>query len=394
VTSPQHDAGAPVEPARPVSAVVVAGTHVRLARLGSLLETAGIEVLGLAKSVDEAVSLVGSRGPDTVLLDLALAAGGLEVVERVMANCATPIVLTGAAAEQAAEALSAGAVDCVAPGTESLGPSVYSRALARHLGVASRVRVITHPRGRLRERGLAADSARVTIGAEASSRASAPAAPRPAAPPAATGATSGASGSGLGGRRTPVICIGASTGGPPALASILGALPADLAVPVLVVQHMAEGFVEGLARWLDGVVDLPVSVALNGDRLRPGHVVLAPSDGNLVVEPGLRVRIDDPRPGQFHIPEIDTTFSSVAEVCRDRAVGVLLTGMGRDGAAGMLAMRRMGAFTIGQDEGTSAVWGMPAAAASLDALAVELPLPEIAAGIVDAVSRLLVPEAV
>jgi two-component system chemotaxis response regulator CheB len=393
VTSPQHDAGAPVEPVRPVSAVVVAGTHVRLARLGSLLETAGIEVLGLAKSVDEAVSLVGSRGPDTVLLDLALAAGGLEVVERVMANCATPIVLTGAAAEQAAEALSAGAVDCVAPGTESLGPSVYSRALARHLGVASRVRVITHPRGRLRERGLAAESARVTIGAEASSRASATAA-RPAPGASASGATSGASGAGLGGRRTPVICIGASTGGPPALASILGSLPSDLAVPVLVVQHMAEGFVEGLARWLDGVVDLPVSVALNGDRLRPGHVVLAPSDGNLVVEPGLRVRIDDPRPGQFHIPEIDTTFSSVAEVCRDRAVGVLLTGMGRDGAAGMLAMRRSGAFTIGQDEGTSAVWGMPAAAASLDALAVELPLPEIAAGIVDAVARLLVPEAV
>lgn len=391
MTSPQHDAGVPVEPVRPVSAVVVAGTHVRLARLGSLLEAAGIEVLGLAKTVDEAVSLVGARGPDTVLLDLALAAGGLEVVERVMANCATPIVLTGAAAEQAAEALSAGAVDCVAPGTESLGPAVYSRALARHLGVASRVRVITHPRGRLRERGLAAESARVTIGAEASSRASSPASTRPAAP---AGATPDGPAPGLAGRRTPVICIGASTGGPPALASILGSLPADLSVPVLVVQHMAEGFVEGLARWLDGVVDLPVSVALNGDRLRPGHVVLAPSDGNLVVEPGLRVRIDDPRPGQFHIPEIDTTFSSVAEVCRDRAVGVLLTGMGRDGAAGMLAMRRMGAFTIGQDEGTSAVWGMPAAAASLDALAVELPLPEIAAGIVDAVARLLVPEAV
>jgi two-component system chemotaxis response regulator CheB len=220
------------------------------------------------------------------------------------------------------------------------------------------------------------------------------ASPLPSSAPVAGGSPAAAPAGGLGGRRTPLICIGASTGGPPALAAILGALPADLAVPVLVVQHMAEGFVEGLARWLDGVVSLPVSVALNGDRLRPGHVVLAPSDGNLVVEPGLRVRIDEPRAGQFHIPEIDTSFASVAEVCRDRAVGVLLTGMGRDGAAGMLALRRMGAFTIGQDEGTSAVWGMPAAAASLDALAVELPLPQIAAGIVDAVSRLLVPEAV
>jgi two-component system chemotaxis response regulator CheB len=391
VTSSLQDAGAPAEPARPVSAVVVAGTHVRLARLGSLLESTGIVVLGVAKTVDEAVELVCDRSPDTVLLDLALPAGGLDLVERVMARCATPIVLTGAAAETAAEALSAGAVDCVAPGTESLGPAVYSRALARHLGVASRVRVITHPRGRLRERGLAAESMRATLAP------SVPALVPTVAPSTSTSASPGPaspSANGLGGRRTPLICIGASTGGPPALAAILGALPVDLQVPVLVVQHMAEGFVEGLARWLDGVVPLPVSVALNGDRLRPGHVVLAPSDGNLVVEPGLRVRIDEPRAGQFHIPEIDTSFSSVAEVCRDRAVGVLLTGMGRDGAAGMLAMRRVGAFTIGQDEGTSAVWGMPAAAASLDALAVELPLPEIAAGIVDAVSRLLVPEAV
>ncbi|MFN8168456.1 MAG: chemotaxis protein CheB [Candidatus Nanopelagicales bacterium] len=381
-----QDAGQPVDPARPVSAVVVAGTHVRLARLGALLDSAGIEVLGLAKTVDEAVALVAEKDPDTVLLDLALAAGGLEVVENVMARCATPIVLTGAAAETADEALSAGAVDLVAPGTESLGPTAYSRALARHLGVASRVRVITHPRGRLRERGLARERGTVALEPE---RTSPVAAAAPAAP-----ATPGTGSGGLAGRRTPLICIGASTGGPPALAAILGALPADLPVPVLVVQHMAEGFVEGLARWLDGVVTLPVSVALHGDRLRPGHVVLAPSDGNLVVEPGLRVSIEPPREGQFHTPEIDRSFASVAEVCRDRAVGVLLTGMGRDGAAGMLALRRVGAFTIGQDEGTSAVWGMPAAAASLDALAVELPLPEIAAGIVDAVSRLLVPEAV
>ena len=379
MTSSLQVGGAPVAAARPVSAVVVAGTRVRLARLGSLLETAGVEVLGLAKTVDEALDMVLDRNPDTVLLDLALAAGGLDVVERVMARCATPIVLTGAAAETSIEALAAGAVDVIAPGTESLGPSVYSGALARHLGVASRVRVITHPRGRLRERGLATDVDRRRTDT---------------LPPVASGWHPGDIAPGLSGRRTPLICIGASTGGPPALAAILGALPADLPVPILVVQHMAEGFVEGLARWLDGVVGLPVSVALNGDRLRPGHVVLAPSDGNLVVEPGLRVRIEEPRQGQFHTPEIDRSFSSVAEVCRDRAVGVLLTGMGRDGAVGMLALRRVGAFTIGQDEGTSAVWGMPAAAASLDALAVELPLPQIAAGIVEAVGRLLVPEAV
>jgi len=370
VTSSLQDAGLPVEPARRVTAVVVAGTHVRLTRLGQLLASAGIDVVAAVRTVDEGVDAVCEHEPDTVLLDLAMAAGGLELVERVMGRSATPIVLTGAAAEHADIALAAGAVDLVTPGTEGLGPVAYSRALARHLTVASRVRVITHPRGRLRERGLATGS-------------------EPAGTP--------------GRRRTPddgrsarpsVVVIGASTGGPPALAVILSALPPDLDVPVVVVQHMAEGFVEGLAQWLDGVVAMPVSVALNGDRLRRGHIVLAPSDGNLVIEQGLRLSIVDPRPDQFHVPEIDTTLRSVAEVCRERAVGVLLTGMGRDGAAGMLAMRRVGAFTIGQDEGTSAVWGMPAAAAALDGLDIELPLPDIAAGIVDAVHRLRVTRAV
>jgi two-component system chemotaxis response regulator CheB len=346
-----------------VSVVVVAGTHVRLARLAHLLDLAGVEVLGVAKSPDEAEALVCALRPDTVLLDLASSAGGIDAVERIMARCATPVVVTGGAAESAAVALAAGAVDVVTPGTESLGPSAYAASLGRHLTVASRVRVITHPRARLRERGL---DGPVLV------------------PPARD----------RGRRHAPVVAVGASTGGPPALAAVLGALPTDLPASIVVVQHMADGFVEGLARWLDGVVELPVSVALSGDRLRPGHVVLAPSDGNLVVEPTLRLRVDDPRPGQFHVPEIDGTFRSVAQSCGERAVGVLLTGMGRDGAEGMLALRNAGAVTIAQDEGTSAVWGMPAAAAALDAVSVELPLPEVAAGIIDAVSRVLVPEAV
>jgi two-component system chemotaxis response regulator CheB len=358
------DTGVPATPGRRVSTVVVAGTHVRLARLSHLLQLTGVEVVGTAKTAEDAVLLVGNLSPDTVLLDLALGVGGLEVVERVMARCPTPIVLTGAASSQADVALAAGAVDVVAPTAEHLGPGPFSRALGRHLSVASRVRVITHPRGKLRDRGLAADGV----------------APRPVEHASS--------------RRSPVVVIGASTGGPPALAALLGALPADLPAPVVVIQHMAEGFVEGLAGWLDGVVAMPVSVALSGDRLRPGHVVVAPSDGNLVVENALRLRIEPSRPAQLHVPEVDRTFRSVAEVCRDRAVGVLLTGMGRDGAAGLLALRRAGAFTIAQDEESSAVWGMPAAAVALDAAAVELPLSEIAASVIDAVARLAVPEAV
>jgi len=350
---------------RAVTVVVAAGTQVRLTRLHQLLDAVGVDVVGLARTVDDAVDLVVSLQPDTVLVDLAMDAGGLALVERVMSHRATPIVLTGAASETAGDALAAGAVDLVAPGAEALGSTAFALALERHLQVARRVRVITHPRARLRERGLTA--------------------PRTPSPVENGSAAS---------RRPPLVVVGASTGGPPALALLLGALPADLPSPVVVVQHMAEGFVEGLARWLDGVVDLPVSVALNGDRLRPGHIVLAPSDGNLIVESGLRVAIEPPRPDQFHVPEIDVTFRSVAQVCRERAVGVLLTGMGRDGAAGMLSLRRVGAFTIAQDEGTSVVWGMPGAAAALDGVDVELPLPEIAPRVVAAVHRLTVPEAV
>ena len=184
-----------------------------------------------------------------------------------------------------------------------------------------------------------------------------------------------------------IVAIGASTGGPPALATILSEFPADLQAAVVVVQHMAEGFVEGLARWLDETCLLPVVVACDGERLRPGVVHLAPANKNLVVQPGLRVSLEPPTPGQFHLPGVDATFRSLAEVAGPRAVGALLTGMGRDGAGGLLALRRAGAFTIGQDEPTSVVWGMPAAAQALDAVDVELPLPEIAAAVVAAAKR-------
>ncbi len=184
-----------------------------------------------------------------------------------------------------------------------------------------------------------------------------------------------------------VVAIGASTGGPPALATILSELPAGLPAAVVVVQHMAEGFVEGLARWLDGVCAIPVVVAVEGERLLAGQVYLAPANQNLVVRPGFRVGLTDPPPGQYHVPGVDVTFRSVAQVSGQYAVGALLTGMGRDGAAGLKVLRDIGAFTIGQDESTSVVWGMPAAAQEADAVDLELPLAAIGQAIVTAVEH-------
>jgi chemotaxis response regulator CheB len=185
-----------------------------------------------------------------------------------------------------------------------------------------------------------------------------------------------------------LVALGASTGGPQALLTLLRDLPADLDAAVLVVQHMAEGFIPGLASWLDGMVPMPVGVGVGGVRLAPGTVTIAPSGSNLLVQDDrLRVACVPAHPGQHHVPGIDACFSSVAEALGPAAIGVLLTGMGRDGAAGLLAMRRRGALTLCQDEATSTVYGMPAAAAALDAVDRQLPLPEIAPAVLSALGR-------
>ena len=156
---------------------------------------------------------------------------------------------------------------------------------------------------------------------------------------------------------------------------------------MLVVQHMADGFVEGLADWLNGLSVLPVEMAVHGGRLRPGRVHVAPAGVNTVLRPGLRVELRSPPPGQFHVPGVDAAFTSAAAVCGPTAVGVLLTGMGRDGAEGLRRLHEAGALTIAQDEPTSVVWGMPAAALALGAVQVELPLSRIGAALAAAVAE-------
>jgi chemotaxis response regulator CheB len=228
--------------------------------------------------------------------------------------------------------------------------------------MVSRIRVITHPRGRLRSGGKLTGEAKTLVAG--TGRRPLGTSPLIDEFPARDGVK--------------LLVIGASTGGPHALLSVLSALPLDLTQAVLVVQHMAEGFIGGLASWLDELVPLPVSVGESGRRLEPGTVTIAPSGGNLLVQDNrLRVLVTPPQPGQFHVPGIDATMQSVADALGPDAVGVLLTGMGRDGAAGLLAMRKRGAYTIGQDESTSAVYGMPAAAAALDAIDRQLPIDDI-----------------
>ena len=347
------------EPPPPLGVLVVAATRVRRDRLSGLLDGQGVRVVAAVDGPAAAVAVLLSDGADVLLLDTAPDAGGVRVVERVMAERPVPILLTGAAAADPAGPLAAGAADLVEADAESHGPAAFAAMLRERVDLLRRVRVITHPRGRLRDQGIPVDRV----------RGAGPEARRPG---------------------TPLVLVGASTGGPPALAALLGGLPADLPAAIVIVQHMADGFVGGLARWLDAASPLPVTVALDGQRLSPGQVVLAPSGSNLLLDLGPRVRLTSPEPRQHHVPGIDPTFASAAAVCRGRAVGVLLTGMGRDGAAGLAALRSTGAVTLAQDEATSAVWGMPGAATNLGAVDHELALEAIAPAVVAAVGRLAV----
>jgi two-component system, chemotaxis family, protein-glutamate methylesterase/glutaminase len=371
----------------PVTVVVCDDSPVQRRFLRGAAEADGdVVVVGEARNGREAVALVERLRPAVVLMDLDLPVmTGMEAIERIMAGCPTPILVCsgfveGAARSNALEALSAGAVDVLAkPGPDDAGGlDAYGDVLRRRLRVAARVRVITHPRGRLRTgpaRPLAGTGTRrpLDVGTVTTE-------PAPPDPPLPTPSADDSD--------VRLIAIGASTGGPQALLTLLSELPADLDQAVVVVQHMAEGFVPGLAAWLDSLVPLPVSVGQSGRRLTPGTVTIAPSGGNLLVQDDrLRVLCVPPDPGQFHVPGIDATFSSVAASLGPAAVGVLLTGMGRDGAAGLKAMRERGAVTIGQDEATSAVYGMPAAAAALGAVEHQLPVERIAEAVLGVVGR-------
>ena len=358
-TPPATDAAVAV-----VTVVLVdeSGVERRFLRNAICVDT-GLEIVGEARTGRDALALVERMRPSAVVLDLDLPGiGAIEIIERIMASVPTPILVctTEGDADRAAAALAAGAVDVVArPAARDADRTSYAEALRRGVRVAARVRVITHPRGRLKTRGFVTTvPGRLgTVGARV-------------LPLRSEGTVD-------------LIAIGASTGGPQALAHLLGALPPDFMPALVVVQHMADGFIDGLAGWLDGLCALPVGVAVPGLRLHPGTVTIAPSAHNLLVNDHLRVSIVKPPATQFHVPGVDATFESVASSIGPRAIGVLLTGMGRDGAAGLKAMRDAGAITIGQDEESSAVWGMPAAAAACGAVQRQLPLSEIAQALVE-----------
>jgi two-component system, chemotaxis family, protein-glutamate methylesterase/glutaminase len=381
----------PESPA-PVTIVVVDDSATQRRFIRAALSTdLTLEVVGEARNGRDAVALVERLRPGAVLMDLHLPVmDGIQAIERIMATQPTPIVVyssfvDGVDRANAASAYAAGAVDVIAkPGPHDSGRlEAYAEELRARLKVAGRVRVITHPRGRLGMSGSALTTLRLgAAGTKGGGHARATEHPEPVLTRDLTSSnTAVRSLDNYELREVKVLAVGASTGGPQALATLLSGLSESTLAAIVVVQHMADGFMEGLAAWLNDVCPLPVLLGANGKRMSPGTVTIAPSGLNLAVHDRFRLSTHAPEAGQYHVPGIDATFSSVAESYGSAAVGVLLTGMGRDGALGLKRMRDYGALTLGQDESTSAVYGMPAAAMSADAVDIQLPLPEICSAV-------------
>jgi len=184
-----------------------------------------------------------------------------------------------------------------------------------------------------------------------------------------------------------VVAIGASTGGPPALQTVLSGLAGRLPVPILIVQHIAPGFLQGMADWLGESTGVPVQIAARGVRLLAGHAYLAPDGYHLGIDRAGRIALNASAPENGLRPAVSCLFRSVADVFGPHAVGVLLTGMGKDGAEELKQMKDRGAVTIAQDRESCVIYGMPGEAVRLEAASHVLPLDRIASGLLQVVER-------
>jgi two-component system chemotaxis response regulator CheB len=327
-------------------------------RLCDVLATdSTLEVVGEAADGKQAIERCHALRPDVVTMDMMLPVmSGLGATEHIMAHCPTPILIVSSSTNRGElfktyEALAAGAVDVLEKPQGAQADGVWERQFIATVKLVSRIRVVTHLRARLGLLGQPRIESR---------------------PPALFGPPS------LPRPDYEIVVIGASTGGPAAILEILRAFPSPFPLPVLFVLHINEPFGAEFAEWLDGQTGIPVSYAQEGDlvRAKAGRVTMAPPGSHLVVRNG-RLRLTQDPARHSCRPSVDSLFESVAREYGPSTIACLLTGMGRDGAAGLLEVRRAGGFTIAQDEGTSVVYGMPREAVILGGVERELPLTQI-----------------
>jgi two-component system chemotaxis response regulator CheB len=316
-----------------------------------------IRVIGTASDGQAALDAVRHQKPDVITMDIHMPrVNGLEATRQIMETHPTPIVIVSSSvvADEVSttfRAIEAGALAAV-PRPQGLGHQGHeatAQELIQTVKLMSEVKVVKRwPRTRSGLRAPAAQKANVR-------------------------GTSTA---------IQVVAIGASTGGPLVLQTLLSGLPKDFPVPLLIVQHMASGFVQGFAAWLTQSTSFPVRVAAAEELLLPGHAYVAPDGEHMRVSLGRRIVLSQDVPKNGLRPSVSRLFESVAHVFGRHAAGVLLTGMGKDGAEELKLMRDNGAITIVQDKDSAVVYGMPGEAIKLDAATYVLPPERMAASLV------------
>ena len=310
-----------------------------------------LEVVGEGEDGRAAIELTTKLRPDVITLDMMLPVmTGLAATEQIMAHTPTPILIVSASVNRGEvfrtyDALAAGAVDVLEKPAGNGVDTDWERKLVTTVKLVSRIKVITHIRAKLSP--PVGTSSRQSLASAAPYRAAA---------------------------------IGASTGGPAAVQQVLRGLAADFPLPLLIVIHIAEPFAAALADWLDAQSPVRVRYAQEGEAL-PGFgepcALMAPPARHLVLREGRLHLTSDPERHSCK-PSVDVLFESVAAELGPQAVGCVLTGMGKDGAAGLLAMRSAGAMTMAQDEATSVVFGMPREAILLSAARRVVPIQDVA----------------
>ncbi len=364
--------------ARKIRVLVVEDSPVVQQLLAHVIgEDPRLELAGIAASGEQALRMVDSLRPDVVSLDIRLPGiDGFAVTQRLMRDHPVPIVVVASDVRDLdipMRALQAGALAVVEkPGSMARADyQTVARHLCTQLTIMSQVKVIRQ-RGRPRD-GNGDEDTGGNGGGNGGGGHGKGAAPPPPPLPASVAQ-----------RRFRALGITASTGGPAALVKLLRGLPTNFPLPVFVVQHIGAPFVAGFASWLGSVTPLPVALAFDGPH-RPGHVYVAPGELHLTAEPGgMRLVHGEPVCGQR--PSGDVLFSSLASAFGAAAIGVLLTGMGEDGARGLSDMRRTGAYTIAEHASTAVIHSMPGTAVRLGGVTEELPIDKVAARLLELVS--------
>jgi two-component system, chemotaxis family, protein-glutamate methylesterase/glutaminase len=317
-----------------------------------------MEVVGEAGNGLMAVELAGELMPDVITMDLEMPVmHGFEAIEAIMCRRAIPILVVSsvANAQNALEAVGRGALEVL--NKPSFLPEEAAQFVAK-VRLLAGISVIT----RLRPRKTPPPP----VGRGAPQ-------PSPGAAPPAVPSQAG---------YAHVFAIASSTGGPQALAQILPALPADYPCPVVIAQHIADGFAAGMAAWLASICKLPVRLAADGESLAGGVIYIAPSERHMAITPTRRVALLERGPLDIFHPSCDVLLTSVADVFGRQAIGIILTGMSSDGAKGLARIRHQGGVTLAQDEATSVIYGMNRVAIEAGSAQHVLPVEAIAEAMV------------